>query len=358
MEGLQPEAQQPAEGVPPPAALRSVDQRLCATDYDGAENFAGERTIAEIRGVVLREMGGQVWTGGLVLTNYRVVFLSKAEGGRVRPVSLPLCSLDEVAALRGLATRDGTLNVASVRLSTKDGRVYYFVRDDAMVAEIGNWSRRSMATIDDYAEIRVEPRAQSRAASVKKKGRGRLKSSHGSTDGDMTPEEAATLAQLQAWCVRVHDQIRAQGCEGPHSFDSTYLRRPRSRLDEAGRGFVDLRAEFQRLGVGTELSRWRFTDFNASFSASPTYPRILAVPQGCTDELLVEVAQFRSKQRLPVLAWINPATHAAILRCSQPLVGIIGHHSEADERFFQVRFCNLERMSLVGLIACLIPTSL
>ena len=117
MEGLQPEAQQPAEGVPPPAALRSVDQRLCATDYDGAENFAGERTIAEIRGVVLREMGGQVWTGGLVLTNYRVVFLSKAEGGRVRPVSLPLCSLDEVAALRGLATRDCTLNVASVRLN-------------------------------------------------------------------------------------------------------------------------------------------------------------------------------------------------------------------------------------------------
>eukprot|EP01047_Picozoa_sp_COSAG01_P047918 COSAG01_NODE_4621_length_4872_cov_3.265451_8_plen_131_part_00 len=67
---------------------------------------------------------------------------------------------------------------------------------------------------------------------------------------------------------------------------------------------------------------------------SPTYPRTIWVPAASTDEDIEEVAQFRSKRRLPALSWVHPTSHAAIVRCAQPLVGVLSRKSEADERLF------------------------
>jgi hypothetical protein len=69
------------------------------------------------------------------------------------------------------------------------------------------------------------------------------------------------------------------------------------------------------------------------------------VPRLCIDQEVQKVAQFRSKSRLPALSWFdgvdhgdNPdgkgPSHAAILRCAQPLVGITGKKSPHDERLF------------------------
>ena len=97
----------------------------------------------------------------------------------------------------------------------------------------------------------------------------------------------------------------------------------------------DLRAEFERQGVLSEGSGWRETKLNDSFELCPTYPRTIIVPSTCSDEDVKEVAEFRSKRRLPALSWLHPKTRAAIVRCAQPLVGVMGRKSEADERLFK-----------------------
>lgn len=68
--------------------------------------------------------------------------------------------------------------------------------------------------------------------------------------------------------------------------------------------------------------------------------------QNNAEEILRIVSEFRSKQRIPVclnfflfytlfkvLSWINSKTCAAIVRSSQPLVGVSGRKSAQDEEF-------------------------
>jgi hypothetical protein len=45
---------------------------------------------------------------------------------------------------------------------------------------------------------------------------------------------------------------------------------------------------------------WRIVNINANYKFCDTYPKILVVPAKITDEDLKEVAEFRSKRRLPV----------------------------------------------------------
>jgi myotubularin-related protein 1/2 len=114
-------------------------------------------------------------------------------------------------------------------------------------------------------------------------------------------------------------------------------------------------------------SPWRATELNRAFELCPTYPALLVVPKALEDDVVQEVrapalraralraaaptresrstarqralqsneaneanalwqvVKFRSKQRLPVLSWWDPATKAAITRCAQPLVGTMGN---------------------------------
>ena len=84
---------------------------------------------------------------------------------------------------------------------------------------------------------------------------------------------------------------------------------------------------------------------NEKYSLSDTYPAVVGVPAVSSSEELAEVARFRSKGRIPVLSWLHPESLASITRCSQPLVGVAGKRSAADERMIQVRHifihCNL-----------------
>ena len=55
-----------------------------------------------------------------------------------------------------------------------------------------------------------------------------------------------------------------------------------------------------------------------------------------SDEQLRQIGEFRSKKRLPVLSWIkyeNKTCGAALLRSSQPLVGLTSKRNDADETY-------------------------
>ncbi|KPI95563.1 Myotubularin-related protein 2 [Papilio xuthus] len=79
------------------------------------------------------------------------------------------------------------------------------------------------------------------------------------------------------------------------------------------------------LGVGVNNDMWRITRINDKYEICDSYPSIWAVPAAANDDLLRSVAAFRSRGRIPVLAWIHPSSQATITRCSQPLVGVENH---------------------------------
>ncbi|XP_072170820.1 phosphatidylinositol-3,5-bisphosphate 3-phosphatase MTMR2-like [Diadema setosum] len=103
---------------------------------------------------------------------------------------------------------------------------------------------------------------------------------------------------------------------------------------EDGWAVYDPVAEYKRQGLPTES--WRISRINENFSFCDTYPAVLAIPAASDDELLRQVAAFRSRNRLPTLSWLHPQSQATITRCSQPLVGVGGKRSKEDEKYIQM----------------------
>lgn len=93
-------------------------------------------------------------------------------------------------------------------------------------------------------------------------------------------------------------------------------------------------AEYQRLGSITET--WKITKINENYELCDSYPAITVVPSAASEDDLRQVAQFRSKGRLPVLSWLHPESQASLTRCAQPLVGVSGKRSREDERYVQM----------------------
>lgn len=93
-------------------------------------------------------------------------------------------------------------------------------------------------------------------------------------------------------------------------------------------------AEYKRLGSITET--WKITKINENFELCDSYPAILVVPSAASEEDLRQVAQFRSRGRIPVLSWLHPESQASLTRCAQPLVGVSGKRSREDERYVQL----------------------
>ncbi|XP_026323339.1 myotubularin-related protein 2 isoform X2 [Hyposmocoma kahamanoa] len=95
-------------------------------------------------------------------------------------------------------------------------------------------------------------------------------------------------------------------------------------------------AELKRMGINNN-DMWRITTrINDKYEVCDSYPSVWAVPAAADDELLRSVATFRSRGRIPVLAWIHPSSQATITRCSQPLVGVSRQRSRQDERYIQL----------------------
>ncbi len=91
--------------------------------------------------------------------------------------------------------------------------------------------------------------------------------------------------------------------------------------------------EYARLSVPSAW--WRYTTLNQQYELCPTYPRHLVVPAAADDDLLLQVAKFRSRSRLPVLSWLHARTHGVICRAAQPNTGPFGRRSTADEELLR-----------------------
>ncbi|KAK0050555.1 myotubularin-related protein 2 [Biomphalaria pfeifferi] len=103
---------------------------------------------------------------------------------------------------------------------------------------------------------------------------------------------------------------------------------------ENGWKLYDPAKELKRMGVPNES--WRISKANESYQLCDSYPALIAVPKTATDQDLFKVAEFRSRQRIPVLSWIHPESQASITRSSQPLVGMTSKTNKDDERYIQM----------------------
>jgi len=114
--------------------------------------------------------------------------------------------------------------------------------------------------------------------------------------------------------------------------------------------------EYERMGVNDTKSKWRITTINKDYKYCETYPNLLAVCHSTSDKELELIAEFRSRNRIPVLSWVksssttattanindntnsqidNTKSNPAIMRSSQPLCGMSGKRSMWDEMYLK-----------------------
>jgi alpha-tubulin suppressor-like RCC1 family protein len=95
----------------------------------------------------------------------------------------------------------------------------------------------------------------------------------------------------------------------------------------------DLLVEFRRQGVPN--CYWRLCTNNANYGMCASYPRYIIVPRTVSDEVIQEVARFRTQGRIPCLTYKHSKNHATITRSSQPSVGLSGRRSPEDEKLLR-----------------------
>lgn len=104
-------------------------------------------------------------------------------------------------------------------------------------------------------------------------------------------------------------------------------------LEREGHRIYDLHHDFQRMGVDVRNSAFRVTEVNRNYAICATYPQLLVVPSSMSDTEIANVAEFRSKGRLPICCFVHPRNQASLWRCAQPKRGIFNAQNVADERY-------------------------
>ncbi|CAN6921607.1 unnamed protein product [Brassica oleracea] len=129
---------------------------------------------------------------------------------------------------------------------------------------------------------------------------------------------------------------------GPSKFGNA---NPKERLlNEYFRllGKSSVRASMDMIEDGSftlENELWRISDLNSNYNLCQTYPFAFMVPKSISDEELLQACSFRAKCRLPVITWCQPGSGAVIARSSQPLVGLMMNmRSNFDEKLVAA-FC-------------------
>ncbi|XP_068596117.1 myotubularin-related protein 7-like [Brachionichthys hirsutus] len=127
--------------------------------------------------------------------------------------------------------------------------------------------------------------------------------------------------------------LSLQRLSQPETYEELYCFSYQPNVDEAERrrewDFLDLRAEFSRMGVPNAL--WRLSPVNRLYKVSDSYPSDLFVPESATLAVLEGSARFRSRGRFPALSYYSRDTQAAICRSSQPLSGFSARCLEDEQ---------------------------
>jgi Myotubularin-like phosphatase domain len=215
-----------------------------------------------------------------------------------------------------------------LRVETKDMRLAEFtfpvVDDVTHMANVGAQSRRHPDALGG-ADIPEPPRREAaplEGASVR----------------------SMTCAQFDQWMAALRARVF---CEPLRHFAFAGLRRrrpPHRRQQAAASSLAaaassdgesnnqfeyDARREFSRLSLDDNV--WRVSEANINYALCATYPRRIVVPASLDDVALAEVAKFRSSSRLQALVWADAGSGAALVRCSQPMTGLLRGRSAADE---------------------------
>lgn len=123
-----------------------------------------------------------------------------------------------------------------------------------------------------------------------------------------------------AWCMDDKQCFQNSG-EDAESLD----------FCQRGGGQYSFMSEVRRMGFDNLQNAWRITDINTNFELCSTYPKLHIVPAKISDDNVKAVVKFRTSGRFPSVVWRHMTNGAAIARCSQPEVGLLGWRSPEDE---------------------------
>uniref|UniRef100_T1J5D9 Large ribosomal subunit protein P2 n=1 Tax=Strigamia maritima TaxID=126957 RepID=T1J5D9_STRMM len=104
----------------------------------------------------------------------------------------------------------------------------------------------------------------------------------------------------------------------------------------------NLRIEVERMGFNSRV--WKICENNRDHMLCPTYPKTFIVPAAIRNEVLENVAKFRSSRRIPVIVWRHQKNGCVLARCSQPEVGWFGRRDSSDEEMIMAiaKACSLD----------------
>ena len=155
-------------------------------------------------------------------------------------------------------------------------------------------------------------------------------------------QRETAVSKDEAMLVDLHTEVMAAVRTISSEPESVFQRAPPDPSTSAE--LFDTRTEFSRMGALNADSGWRLSVANSDYLLCATYPRDVVVPQTVSDDGLEVVAGFRSQGRFPILCWLHPHSHsesngvsarAAIVRCSQPCVGVCCNHSPSDQSYME-----------------------
>eukprot|EP01043_Picozoa_sp_COSAG02_P006595 COSAG02_NODE_189_length_30109_cov_71.135855_8_plen_1727_part_00 len=324
------------------------------------EGLEGREEIVRCGGpCVLKLMDQQLHRGCLFVTTSRLIFVSRepqtddtvlgAQGPPRILIDTSLVSMADFCAKEKLRLHDDPTGfdfaTPVLRVTYKDSQRLYFIFDQQLLL-LMDMAEYDIGTI--YSTI-AHSCLKSLIFQLKTPGSALSKSLQRLTfggNGRMRPgKEMQTITDVIQSLGDMHQRIHSERW-------SFLINPPNAPAQLEWTGAACMRSEWERQGLNSATSRWRATSLNSNYELCPTYPDVFYVPASINDADVQEVAKFRSKQRLPVLSWIHPTSHAAIVRCAQPLVGVRGQKSEADERLFAlIASANPESQSIAMLDA-------
>eukprot|EP01043_Picozoa_sp_COSAG02_P031394 COSAG02_NODE_2047_length_10013_cov_3.500403_3_plen_1212_part_00 len=318
------------------------------------ERIGGVRELGQR--CVVRLANNEVFAGTLFLTNFRLVFISfNRTETEVTPgaqpsreamqrhftISVPLMGILKTGVKKTLRLASGLDWVAPIlKVTCKDARRFHFLFDDNLLTLLNIMNDNSPEEPDKIGERTEQQnvcRRHVHTQSLREPKNAIMKMFGGSSGGG--PGEAQSPKEIVAHSFhRQLETIRQQNLRrGSFMFERQESDGQWNSKEECwawSEHWYDAPKEFERQGATAHDSPWRRTELNENFAFAPTYPKCLLVPRTFMDAQLIEVAKFRSKQRLPVLSWYDKETDAAIVRCAQPLVGMSGRKSAADAELF------------------------
>ncbi|CAF4628725.1 unnamed protein product [Rotaria sp. Silwood1] len=95
------------------------------------------------------------------------------------------------------------------------------------------------------------------------------------------------------------------------------------KIDEAWKLYDKIK-DYTRMGIQLNGdAHWIINaEINKNYTLCDTYPNVLVIPSNFDTSRLEQVVNFRSRNRIPVLSWYCRQTYVTITRSSQPLTGL------------------------------------